>query len=199
MFHMVDVTVAGKVVAGTVKVIRAALRDDVNLRPARLSVLRVVRVGDHLELFDGVDAHVVNLRGVRADVEVLGTVEREAGEVLSQTIDLLPVGAEARSRFVAPLIPRDAGHQRDELHVAAAIDGQLLRLFAGDEMRDVGTGGDQGFLPPYFQDFADRADRAADVQSHPRVQLDLQILANEALEAGELGGEGGPTATDAVG
>src|SRR5258708_5953587 len=101
----VEAAVAGKVVGGTMKVLRAALGDDVDLRAARLSVLRVVRVGDHLELVDGVDAHVVNLRGVRADVEVLGAVERETGEVFSQTIDLLSVAAKPRARFVASLIP----------------------------------------------------------------------------------------------
>jgi len=59
-------------------------------------------------------------------------------------------------------------------------------------MRDVGSGGNQGFLSLHFHHLPERANAEGNVQSHPRVQLDLQIFANEALEAGELGGEIGP-------
>ncbi len=135
----VETIIAHEAVPTAVKVLCSALRDDGNLRSSRFSELGIVGIRDDLELFDGVDAHVVHLRGVGAGVEILGTVEREAGKVLSEAVDLLPVGAEARAAFITSFVAGDARHQRHQLHVRSAVNGQLLGLLARDEMRHVGT------------------------------------------------------------
>ena len=120
-------------VAGAVEVLRAALRDDLQLAADGAPVLRLVRVGQDLELGDGVDVRRRHVASVIAGVDVGDTIDRDVVRVGPLAVHGEAVdGAELR---VAGVLRERAGHQRREVEERAPVVRDVLQRFAFERER----------------------------------------------------------------
>ena len=138
----VEEGVAEELVGGAVELVGAAGGDDGDLRALALAVGGGVGVGDDVELADGVDAEELAGGAAGGDVDergagVLDAVEEEEIVLRAAAGDGEHVadggvrGADCRRS--AGGVVDGAGVERDELVVAAAVEGKLFDLARVDE------------------------------------------------------------------
>ena len=112
-------------VAGPVEVLRAALRDHLQLAANGATVLRLVGVGQDLELGDGIDVRRRHVAAVITGVDVGDAVDRDVVRVRP-----LAVHGEVadRSQFRVAGVPREcARHQRREVEEHPPVVRDVLQ------------------------------------------------------------------------
>src|SRR5204863_3809536 len=84
-----------------------------------------------------------------------------------------------------------AGREQGELHSVAGEDRELEDAALVDDLAEGGLGGrEERRLGGDVDGFGDVADAEGHVDLDGVVDADLDVLADELLEAGELGGDG---------
>ena len=146
----VEIVVTDKFECGAVELVAARAGGDNDLASRALAELGAVRVALDVEFADGVNAeehaaaaarlHVVFggagvFDAVQQENILLGTIARD-GEIVG--------GGGVRDAGAAGLLGReidDAGIEREEEIVAAAVEGKIVDLLFGDESGDIACGG----------------------------------------------------------
>ncbi len=195
----VEGVVAQEFKGSAMPLVAAGLRDDDDLAAGMFAELGTIGVALHVEFAHSVDAeqHAAGAAGLHVifgGAGVLDTVEEK--EILLGTItghgEIVGsggIGDAGASGFLGSEID-DAGIEREEKVVAAAVEGEILDLLLADEAGDVAGGGaDEGGVGVHVDLGFDGADLQSQVDSGFLSDGQMDADASGVLEAGLCGGD----------
>ncbi len=170
-------------VAGAVEALRAALGDDLELTTDGAPVLRLVGVGQDLELGNGVDVGRRHVAAVIAGVDVGDTVDRDVVRVRPLAVD--GETADRAELLVADFLRQRAWYEGREVEHGAPVVRDVLQRFALERERAFAARRLQlGHAAGHGDFFAQRADVQRQRSGRKLVVgVDDQVRSLQRLEA----------------
>jgi hypothetical protein len=181
----VEFVVAHELVRAAMELPRATFGDDVDERAGATAELRAVTRRQHLDFGNRVEAWLGDGIGVRAVVHVVGAVDHEVRGRGSDAVDRLSRRGQSQRERVGRL-DHGAREELEELGVVAAVQRDVVHLFAGDHAADVARLGLDVARQRRDRDgLADVADLELEVDSPARRRVEDDVDPLDRLEAGD--------------